>query len=291
MPLASDPRCLACFRRGFGAFSGRGPGDPAAAGTAVEEALEMVARRLPDHPPPVAGAPGYGHLCRELGVEDLFAEEKRELTQAMLSELGRIRSGIEAADSPPAAALRAGAWGNLLDVAQGHDLPGPSRLPGMLGRPLAVDHTEGFLEALEDASLLLILGDNAGETVLDRLFLETARPRADVVYAVRPGPVMNDATRSDARMAGLHRLAELVDTGCAAPTVMPGMIGTRLERLMQGADLILSKGQGNLEGMIGTCDRRLYYSFVVKCCVISDATGLPERSAVFARSTMIPQRR
>ncbi len=291
MPLSSDPRCLECFRSGFGAFSGRGGAESPGLGRALQEALDLVAERLPHHAPPVAGAPGYAHLCRYLGADDLFAAEKRALTQELLSQLDRIRPGIATSPRPATAALRAGVWGNLLDVAQGHRLPDPDELQELFGHPLAVDDTEEFLDRLESASLLLILGDNAGETVLDRLFLETASPGAEVVYTVRPEPVMNDAILADAEMAGLHRLAELVDTGCVAPTVMPGLVSPRLQRLLGEADLVLSKGQGNLEGLLGTSDERLFYSFVVKCGVIADATGLPLRSGVFARSTRLPQRR
>ena len=291
MPLSSDPRCLECFRRGFRAFSDYARTESREMGPALDEALAMVADRLPRHAPPVAGAPGYAHLCRHLGVDDLFAREKRELTQKLLSELDRIRSGIEVSPRSAAAALRAGVWGNILDVAQGHHLPDSDELLELFGHPLAVDDTKEFLGRLDSASLLLMLGDNAGETVLDRLFLEIASPSAEVVYTVRPEPVMNDATLADAEMAGLHRLAEVVDTGCAAPTVMPGMVGPRMERLLGEADLVLSKGQGNLEGLLGTSDERLYYSFVVKCEVIADATGLPLRSGVFARSNRLPQRR
>ncbi len=291
MPLSSDRRCLECFRRGFGAFSKGGSADPGLVQSALKEALALVAGRLSRHPPPVAGAPGYGLLCRRLGVSDLFAREKRAFTEGMLAELPRIRAATGASPEPAAAALRAGTWGNLLDVAQGRDLPAPAEMLDLFGRPLAIDHTGEFLRELRGASMLLVLGDNAGETVLDRLFLETARPQADVFYSVRPQPVMNDATSRDAEMAGLHHLAELVETGCAAPTVMADMIGPRLAGLMKEADLILCKGQGNLEGLLGTSDRRVYYSFVVKCGVIADAAGLPEGSGVFARSTRIPQRR
>ena len=291
MPLRSDPRCLECFRRGFRDFYRRGSGQEIRRSPAVAEALEMVAARLADNPPPVAGEPGYLHLCKSLGVADLFMEEKREFTMGMLDELDRIRSDLLSEDRPESAALRAGTWGNLLDVAQGHRLPSPAEMLRLFETPLAVDHTESFLESLQDASLLLILGDNAGETVLDRLFLEVAAPLANVVYSVRPEPVMNDATRADAEMAGLHNLAEIVDTGCAAPTVIPGLTSARFQALFEDADLILSKGQGNLEGLIGTRDRRVYYSFVVKCGVIADATGLPVRSGVFACSADVPQRR
>jgi hypothetical protein len=286
MPLRSDPRCLECFRRGFADFTGSGGAEVA------ESALALVAERLTAHPPPVAGVPGWELICRRLQTPDPFLERKRELTLALISELEGLRAGLmRAGPDSAAAALRAATWANLLDVAQGRRLPGPAELAGLLDRPLARDETGEFLDALNGASTLLILGDNAGETVLDRLFLELASPSCDVYYTVRPEPVMNDAVRADAELAGLHRVAELVETGCPAPTVMPEISGPRLRKLLERADLILSKGQGNLEGLLGTEDERLYYSFVVKCDVIADATGLPLRSGVFACSTRMHERR
>lgn len=291
MPLRSDPRCLDCFRRGLRDFTGRSGLEAGEAARTAEEALALVAEKLVHNPPPVAGVPAWELICSRAEVSDLFEDDKRRLTLALSEELEGLRAGLRARPDPQAAALRATTWGNLLDVAQGRELPDPTLLLDLLDTPLAIDETHRFLAQLGESSTFLILGDNAGETVLDRLFLEVAAPSGQVFYTVRPEPVMNDATRADAEMAGLHHYAELVETGCSAPTVTPGLAGPRLQDLLRSADLILSKGQGNLEGLLGTEDERLYYSFVVKCDVIGDATGLPLHGGVFACSARMPKRR
>ena len=56
---------------------------------------------------------------------------------------------------------------------------------------------------------MLYLGDNAGETVFDRVLIETLeRP---VTYVVKGGPVINDAVREDALAAGLGEVATIID--------------------------------------------------------------------------------
>ena len=67
---------------------------------------------------------------------------------------------------------------------------------------------------------VLYLADNAGETVFDRLLIETLD--APVLYAVKSGPVLNDATRDDALAAGVDRVADIVTTGSGCSGDDPG---------------------------------------------------------------------
>jgi uncharacterized protein with ATP-grasp and redox domains len=52
--------------------------------------------------------------------------------------------------------------------------------------------------------------------------------------------------------------------------------GNRIEK----ADLIISKGQGNLEGLIGEQDRRIFFLLMVKCDVIAEYLGVERGSYV-----------
>ena len=66
---------------------------------------------------------------------------------------------------------------------------------------------ETFRGAFSGIKSLLYLGDNAGETVFDRVLIETLD--IPTTYVVKDGPVINDATYEDAVAAGLdqeHRL-------------------------------------------------------------------------------------
>ena len=288
MPLRSDPRCLDCFRSGIGVFLGKTGIPPSRASELLEDYLARIADAMRSEPPPVAGAPIYREIRELASHPDLYREEKAAATSALVGRMGQLWRMVTGEDDPFRASLRASTWGNLLDVAQGRDLPGEEELLDLLSTPLALDDTSAFIRAMDRASSLLILGDNAGETVLDRLLLEVSGFEGTVHYAVRPEPVLNDAVEADAVDAGLHRLSTLLDTGYDAPTLVRGRLAPAMESLLDGADLVLSKGQGNFEGLLGTGDERLYYSLVVKCQVIGEILGLPVGSGVFVSSTNVP---
>jgi uncharacterized protein with ATP-grasp and redox domains len=82
--------------------------------------------------------------------------------------------------------------------------------------------------------------------VFDRILIEEFRDK-DVVFAVKGAPILNDATLEDAWAVGMHKVAEVISNGSP-------MIGTNLQtcspefqREFWAADLIIGKGQGNLE--------------------------------------------
>ena len=288
MPLQSDTRCVDCFRSGLRGFLSRSGIGGERAFELLEGYIQRIASGLDGNPPPVAGAPVYREIRGLSGETDIYLPEKHRFTDMLLDRRSQLIRRFNTEDNPLTAALRASTWGNLIDVAQGKELLGEKELLELFSVPLSVDHTGDFLEKLAHARSMVIFGDNAGETVLDRLFLELLEFPGHVYYTVRPLPMLNDAVRSDAERAGLDAFCTIVDTGYDAPTILLQMVSSHLASLLDTADLILSKGQGNLEGLFGARDPRLYYSFVVKCPVIADAVHLPEGSGVFASSVDLP---
>jgi uncharacterized protein with ATP-grasp and redox domains len=250
-----------------------------------EELIEMVESNLREGmTPPLAGS-GSWAVLRNLSVtgSDIFAAEKQFFTKQMLLNYNSLKQAVLAAGDPEHMALVAGVWGNLIDTAQGKPLPEVETLVSSLSSPLTADHTEEFLNSLRKADSLLVIGDNAGETVLDRLFLDITSFSGKKYYMTRELPVMNDAVIKDAEQAGLNTVAELVSSGIDVPSVIPEMLTGYPRNIYESSDLILAKGQGNLEGLFGLNDSRVYHSFVVKCPVVSRATGFPRSSGVFRR--------
>ncbi|MEA3267144.1 MAG: ARMT1-like domain-containing protein, partial [Candidatus Fermentibacteria bacterium] len=187
--------------------------------------------------------------------------------------------------APESMALSAGTWCNLIDVGQGVPLPEIEELVTVLASPLSVHQTSQFLTSLHKADTLLVLGDNAGETVMDKLFLDLTSFEGRKYYMTREHPVMNDATLKDAEMAGLNEVADLISSGIDVPGIIPDMLRGKAREIYESADIILAKGQGNLEALFGINDPRVYHSFVVKCPVVSRATGIALGSGVFSRFT------
>jgi len=104
----------------------------------------------------------------------------------------------------------------------------------------------------------------------------------DVTVAVKGSPVINDATRDDARACGLHESVALIDNGNDG-------IGTLLEACSRqfldeyhAADLIISKGQANYETLVQEGDERIFFLFKVKCPVVARFLKRPEGDIVIA---------
>lgn len=281
MGLRPDTECFDCFRRGFSDYVHR-------AGLTekhLDRYMKLIEENLrKDTVPPLAGAEAWAALRKaSQNGEDIFLLEKKSFTEKLLEVYHELRTLFLGEDDPASAALSAATWCNLLDVGQGRPLPEIPDLIKLFTKPLEIDERHIFLEELRDAGSLLVLGDNSGETVLDRLFLELSGFQGKRFYMTREEPVMNDATLTDARQAGLHQEATLISSGCDVPAVIPELLtGERLE-LFHSSDIILAKGQGNLEGLFGSGDPRVYHSFVVKCPVVSRAVKADTGAGIFSR--------
>ncbi len=283
MALKPGEECFECFRRGFSDFVSR-------AGLGAEEfnyLLTIIEQNLREGlTPPLAGSESWA-LLRKLSVtsDDIFLREKEHFTKQMLNHYDTLKSHFKTTGNPESMALKAATWCNLIDVGQGVPLPATDKLLSTLSCPLTIDEREEFLYSLKRANTLLVLGDNAGETVMDRLFLDLTPFKGKRYYMTRELPVMNDALISDAEMARIDEVAELLSSGTDVPAVIPELLSGRAKAIFESADLILAKGQGNLEGLFGLNDPRVYHSFVVKCSVVSKATGVDIGGGVFCRFT------
>ncbi|MBN1937396.1 MAG: DUF89 family protein, partial [Anaerolineae bacterium] len=176
-------------------------------------------------------------------------------------------------------AIRLSIAGNILDMAveqHRQDLWGV--VERVLAQPFAIDDGPAFRQALGRVKQILYLADNTGETVFDRVLIETLdRP---VTYAVKGGPILNDATREDALAAGLDQVAEVVSTGSDAPGTILDRCSASFQTLYRQAELIVAKGQANYETLSERRDN-LFFLLQTKCPVIARDVGVPVGSIVF----------
>jgi len=121
-------------------------------------------------------------------------------------------------------------------------------------------------ENIYTAKKILYIGDNAGEIVLDRLFIENL-PAEKITYAVRGGPALNDATREDAEMTGMADIVNIVDTGLDMPAAILDLCSKEFIRVYEDSDLIISKGQGNYEALSDEV-KNIFFLLKIKCPVI-----------------------
>ena len=153
-----------------------------------------------------------------------------------------------------------------------------------------------FINDLEAAHRLAYLTDNCGEIVLDKLFIRLIQeryPALQIHVIVRGKDVINDATLDDAREVGLTELVPCTGNGNGAPGSVIKRFSKEARQLLLDADMVISKGQGNFEGLFGE-GLNPYYFFLCKCEWFVRRFGLRQYESVFMKEERIraltPQR-
>lgn len=212
-----------------------------------------------------------GILHKEyFGEEFSFDDLKKKYNHLMLIEEASIREIILASPDPLYAAILYARIGNYIDFGTLIDVS-TDKLKSLLQAAttdnLPLQEYKSFQNDLNHAKQLVYLTDNCGEIVLDKLLIETLQSRyqnLDITVIVRGKPILNDATMEDAKEVGLLEVVRVIHNGSGvAGTWLEGISKESLD-LINSADVIISKGQGNFETLNG-CGKNIYYMFLCKC--------------------------
>ncbi|MGC9472502.1 MAG: damage-control phosphatase ARMT1 family protein [Bacteroidales bacterium] len=273
-----DPRCRECLtnniRRLFNRYD-----VPEKTQKTIEKHLDQLVdsgriRTTPEIQREVS------RLFRQLtGVEDPYREEKATSNSMARKLYQEWTSKVKTSPDPFDLALRLSIAGNIMDYGAGSRFDVHHTIEQVLQAPFAIDHSRLLQENLAGAKHILYLGDNAGEIYFDRLLIEIIGPK-HITYAVRGGYALNDATLEDAREAGIDRIARVIHNGFDAPSTVLEQCSEEFMEAYRKADLIISKGQGNLEGLIYEKDPRIFFLLMVKCEVMAEMTGVEKGSFV-----------
>jgi uncharacterized protein with ATP-grasp and redox domains len=228
-------------------------------------------------------------LTEKLDIYDLHKEEKLRSNNIALNHYSRFRELVLKAANPFDAALRLSIAGNIMDYAACPEFFVNSEqyfdkiIDEVLTAEFAIDNSKELEEDIHNSKTLLFLGDNAGEIVLDRLLLETIG-HPNVFYAVRDKPVINDVTAEDAYYTGINTLARIISNGYDAPSTIIEKASGEFLAVYNDADLIISKGQGNFEGLASNTREDLFFLLIVKCDVIARLLGVKKGDYVVKKN-------
>ena len=247
----------------------------------VQSVLDVLRQLQPDANPAEIACLVHRIVREKLNNEDPYENEKKKSTQMALSLYPRLKERL-VPDNNIENFLRMSIAGNIIDLGvsdQYDDLW--STVERVLVQPFAIDDSKALVEKLDTVDRLLFLADNAGETVFDRILIESL-PHS-VVYAVKENPVLNDATRKDALAAGLDQCTEIVSNGSDAPgTVLP-LCSDEFVALFESYELIIAKGQANYESL-SMAGEKVFCLLQVKCPVIGADIGAPVGGIVIRQS-------
>lgn len=279
--------CYPCFLRQALEAARMAGADERQQRLAIDLVLDLLRRQDDSRTPPEIGD-GVHRLVRQVaGVGDPYRAAKARSTAEALALYPRLKMVLSRADDPLEVAIRLSIAGNIIDFGPAAPYDLWEVVERVLAQPFAIDDGAAFRDTLSRAARVLYLADNAGETVFDCLLIETLAEMYSlaVVYAVKGGPVLNDATVEDARAAGLDRVAQVIDTGTDAPGTILGRCSAAFRRAYESADAIVAKGQANYE-TLSEEENGIFFMLQLKCPVIARDVGAPVGSIVLQRGKL-----
>lgn len=226
--------------------------------------------------PPELGQIVHRIIRRELDNPDPYFELKNKSTDEALRLVPSVERKILTSGNPFNTALRFSIAGNIMDFGM-RSTWDSTKVDESFAKAETVPLDERMVQSLyneiSSAEIVLVIGDNAGETVFDSLFIKSFPGSAKVYYGVKGSAVINDATESDAKAAGLDMVAEILPSGADAQGTLLDQCSDDFLKVFNKADVVIAKGQGNFE-TLGSVSRNIYFLFQVKCQVIAEHYGL-----------------
>lgn len=267
--MISDYRCFYCFVKAFGKLLDKSAIPAADKEQFTIDMLALYQQERSDFSAPHFSKRLHQKLAEYTLCNDPYMNEKQESNDKALALYGPCRQMVLEAADPFDKALRLAIAGNIIDYAVHDQYDIEQSIQNVLNGHFAIDHSPELKKELKSAASVLYLGDNAGEIVFDKLFIETLM-HPGLTYTVRATPIINDATFGDAEYVGMTDVAEVITTGDGIPSVSLSTCSEEFKSAFEQADLVISKGQGNLEGLLGKTNKNIYFLLMVKCNVIAE---------------------
>lgn len=205
----------------------------------------------------------------ETGNPDPYLEIKNKANQAAMSYLPTARKKIEKSSDPFKAAVHYAIAGNILDFAlftQWDEKRFQDSLEAVFAKHIPDDISLLEKKVMHAKSIMLI-GDNAGEVVFDRLLLEQF-PQTKIYYAVKGEPVINDVLEADAIFAGIDKYAQIISNGTDSAGTVLQLCSQEFLDVFNSVEVVVAKGQGNFE-TLNDCDREIFFLTQIKCKTVS----------------------
>jgi len=214
------------------------------------------------------------------GKTDLYAQIKYHFNNVMLEREESVRQKLLAADDPLKLAIQYAMVGNYIDFGAMKDVDEAyltELFDSAKDRAVNEERYQDLKRDLAQGRKLVYLTDNCGEIVMDKLLIQTIQrlyPEIEITVIVRGSEILNDATMDDARQVGLTEIVPVMGNGNnVAGTYLPELSPEAAAEIAS-ADLLLAKGQGNYETMMG-CGLNVYYMFLCKCELFANLFNVP----------------
>ncbi len=218
-----------------------------------------------------------------------YTEIKKHYNQLMLDYFPYMVEKVDAAENHLKMAIQYAMVGNYIDfgaLENVNEQELKEKLDEAVNIHLDAQMLDTFQEDIIHAKRLVYFTDNCGEIVTDKLLISVLRelnPNLYITVIVRGKPVLNDATLEDARDVHMEEVAQKVmGNGTGMPGNVIGAISKEAMDEVESADVLISKGQGNYEGLSG-CGLHMHYFFLCKCEMFMKRFNVEQFTGIMTR--------
>ena len=249
--------------------------------TKLKKLLDEIGTMLSDIPlestPPETGMLIYKKVREITGEFDPYKELKRESTEKALALYDSLKHKVEKSNDRLLTAIRIAIAGNVIDFGVNRNFDIEEEIDMVLKQDFAIFDYDKFKHYSDKTNEILYIGDNAGESVFDRILIEEMKK--PTIYVVRAMPVINDVTYEDAVQAGIDKVASILSSGTSAPGTVLETCNAKFKEIYKKSEFVISKGQGNYEGLSDE-NHPVFFLLKAKCRVIANDIGVNEGDIV-----------
>ncbi|MBP7496269.1 MAG: DUF89 family protein [Bacteroidales bacterium] len=266
--MSIDYRCIDCFKRNYSKLTARFPLTESQSENFMKY-FDEVMKNVSTKSSPKIQRDLHRKFRDCINIKDPYYKEKK-LSNKIALDLYKIwKPKVLKSKDPFDTALRLAVAANIIDYGALDKFDLDSTIDRVFQTNFTIDYSSELKEKIKKAKTVLYLGDNAGEIVFDKLFIETIDHR-NVIYVVKGGPIINDITIEDAKEVNMNTVAKVISNAYDAPSTVLKKSGKLFTKFYNKADLIISKGQGNFEGLFSEKDPRIFFLFMAKCDLIAE---------------------
>lgn len=252
----------------------------------IKEVLRKYSQMLPslmesDFGAALISAEVQSYITELSGVRDPYQDFKQKKLETASKLLPILKAEIEAAKDPLLTTLLISALGNSKAENFDFEQIDNINLDQILENKFIYNDYQNFKNDLKKANKVLFLADNTGEALFDKLLLARLKEYdLEIKYAVRECPILNDITIEEAKKLAIDDYAEIINSGSRTPGMPIDAATSEFKEHYQTADLIISKGQGNLESLFDQ-EKGIYFLLKAKCGLIAEALEVNKNEFIF----------
>ncbi|PIE84698.1 MAG: hypothetical protein CSA07_01160 [Bacteroidia bacterium] len=250
------------------------------------EEVQGLQRGFPPHAAPVELLREcFARLARVSPcIEDCW-DARKAMNNRMLDLQSILKVRVRMASRSFRAALRVALAGTRVDFLHADLDDILATIDELMSTSLPVDHGAALRARMRRGANILYIAGEAGEVVLDRMFIRSI-PLSNITCVVASTYGGLVASGQDADYVGMRQSCHVLASGCGGPGVLLHHASERLRELYREADLIIAKGELQLESLFPVHDERLFCLFTCRCEAVAETFGIALGDTVVLSPTL-----